>query len=551
MSVDAASLAAMEKRLGLTPLPTEAGLAALETLLTNDGPARTTVLHGDTARIGQVLESYGRKHEIPPSATAKGTVKETAAPAIGAHCPDGVCRLPRPGYPRQRCWSSNPRASGRTASWRNTASIPSPSSRPPAGWKRPSGLCRRRSSLSMSTSAGVAGHLADEKSDALRALFADDSSGPTETPPPAEPPRPARDPDGGQRRQDRRAAARSALRSGRAVARHVPTTATTSPSSACRSASPGLPTRALSGQCSPKASMASRPFPAERWNHAAIYHPERDVPGKTVVRTGAFLPDIDKFDPRYFRISQAEAELMSPEVRLFLEASVEAFEDAGYSRETMARRYGARRRRHRRLHDQRIRPLRLPRTCSCAARLPAAATPAPCRTWSPISTVLPARPISSTPCARPPLDLRPRGRPHAARRPLQDGACRRRQPVAPPAKADRHLPGALHDQSPPTSSAATASAPTAPFSARASAPLVLKPLADAKRDGDHIYGVIIGSGISNAGVRNGFTVPNPNQQAVAIEGGARRRRHRRGNHRLCGGPRFRHGPRRSHRGSRP
>lgn len=47
--------------------------------------------------------------------------------------------------------------------------------------------------------------------------------------------------------------------------------------------------------------------------------------------------------------------------------------------------------------------------------------------------------------------------------------------------------------------------------------LVLKRLADAERDGDHIYGVIKGSGISNAGVRNGFTVPNPRQQAAAIE----------------------------------
>src|SRR5690606_31207453 len=81
-------------------------------------------------------------------------------------------------------------------------------------------------------------------------------------------------------------------------------------------------------------------YPAERWNHAALLHPERDVLGKSVVKTGAFLKDIDKFDPRYFRISQHEAELMSPEVRLFLEASVEAFEDAGYSREYMQARYG-------------------------------------------------------------------------------------------------------------------------------------------------------------------------------------------------------------------
>ncbi|WP_175762685.1 polyketide synthase, partial [Burkholderia anthina] len=55
--------------------------------------------------------------------------------------------------------------------------------------------------------------------------------------------------------------------------------------------------------------------------------------------TGGVLDDIDKFDPRYFNISQRDAELMSPEVRLFLQVGVEAFEDAGYSREQMRQRY--------------------------------------------------------------------------------------------------------------------------------------------------------------------------------------------------------------------
>src|SRR6185295_6100094 len=49
--------------------------------------------------------------------------------------------------------------------------------------------------------------------------------------------------------------------------------------------------------------------------------------------------DIAMFDPRYFNISQRDAELMSPELRLLLQVGVEAFEDAGYSKETLQRAY--------------------------------------------------------------------------------------------------------------------------------------------------------------------------------------------------------------------
>jgi acyl carrier protein len=93
-------------------------------------------------------------------------------------------------------------------------------------------------------------------------------------------------------------------------------------------------------------------FPSDRWDHDALLHPERDVPGKTVVQTGAFLDGIDQFDPRYFRISQAEAELMSPEVRLFLQSCRLLARDHAAP---LRRRCGC----DRRLDDQRVRPVRL------------------------------------------------------------------------------------------------------------------------------------------------------------------------------------------------
>src|SRR2546425_3671373 len=46
--------------------------------------------------------------------------------------------------------------------------------------------------------------------------------------------------------------------------------------------------------------------------------------------------------------------------------------------------------------------------------------------------------------------------------------------------------------------------------------VVLKRLSEAKRDGDHIYGIIRGIALTHGGKTNGYTVPNPHAQAGAI-----------------------------------
>ncbi len=47
--------------------------------------------------------------------------------------------------------------------------------------------------------------------------------------------------------------------------------------------------------------------------------------------------------------------------------------------------------------------------------------------------------------------------------------------------------------------------------------VVLKSLAEAERDGDYIYAVIQGTAVNHNGRTNGYTVPNPNQQAAVIQ----------------------------------
>ncbi|WP_159037099.1 SDR family oxidoreductase, partial [Streptomyces specialis] len=51
---------------------------------------------------------------------------------------------------------------------------------------------------------------------------------------------------------------------------------------------------------------------------------------------GGFLPDIAGFDARFFSISPAEAALMDPQQRLFLEVVWRAFQDAGYASADLA-----------------------------------------------------------------------------------------------------------------------------------------------------------------------------------------------------------------------
>ncbi|MFC9288990.1 beta-ketoacyl synthase N-terminal-like domain-containing protein [Streptomyces sp. NPDC057052] len=70
---------------------------------------------------------------------------------------------------------------------------------------------------------------------------------------------------------------------------------------------------------------------------------ERHRPGWPVdLMWGAFLDDVDRFDPLFFAISPRDAVLMDPQERLFLEVAWEALEDAGYTRARLREQHGGR-----------------------------------------------------------------------------------------------------------------------------------------------------------------------------------------------------------------
>jgi acyl transferase domain-containing protein/SAM-dependent methyltransferase/acyl carrier protein len=69
-------------------------------------------------------------------------------------------------------------------------------------------------------------------------------------------------------------------------------------------------------------------LPAGRWDLDAYFDSNPDAPGKSYVRRGGFLAQVDGFDPQLFGISPREAAMIDPQHRLVLELAWEALEHA-------------------------------------------------------------------------------------------------------------------------------------------------------------------------------------------------------------------------------
>ncbi|MCO1604751.1 beta-ketoacyl synthase N-terminal-like domain-containing protein, partial [Desulfosporosinus nitroreducens] len=86
-------------------------------------------------------------------------------------------------------------------------------------------------------------------------------------------------------------------------------------------------------------------IPAERWALEEFFHkdPQEAVAqGKSYSKWGGFVEGFANFDPLFFNISPREAINMDPQERMFIEASWQVFEDAGYTREQLLAQYNGR-----------------------------------------------------------------------------------------------------------------------------------------------------------------------------------------------------------------
>ena len=80
-----------------------------------------------------------------------------------------------------------------------------------------------------------------------------------------------------------------------------------------------------------QAKNAVREIPHSRFNVSDYYDQNPAATEKISCKWLGVLDEIEYFDPLFFHLSPAEAVVMDPQHRLFLEEGYKAFEDAGYS----------------------------------------------------------------------------------------------------------------------------------------------------------------------------------------------------------------------------
>ncbi|MFG1648029.1 beta-ketoacyl synthase N-terminal-like domain-containing protein, partial [Amycolatopsis sp. NPDC049252] len=96
---------------------------------------------------------------------------------------------------------------------------------------------------------------------------------------------------------------------------------------ACRL--PGAPDPAAFWRLLCDGADAITTVPADRWDAGEFTDPDPGAPGKAVTAAGGFLDRVDLFDAAFFGISPREAASMDPQQRLVLELAWESLESAG------------------------------------------------------------------------------------------------------------------------------------------------------------------------------------------------------------------------------
>ncbi|WP_160138415.1 SDR family NAD(P)-dependent oxidoreductase [Chryseobacterium sp. c4a] len=254
--------------------------------------------------------------------------------------------------------------------------------------------------------------------------------------------------------------------------------------------------------------------PINRWNHSLYYDKDKEAKNKTYAKWGGFIESVDEFDPLFFNIVPIEAEMMDPQERLFMQCVYHTLEDAGYTRQSISKKYNgnvgvfaASMYSEYQLYGisetLQGRPLVLPGNASSIANRISYF----CNFTGPSLTI-------DTMCSSSLTAL------HLACQSIRQGDCQ------------LAIAGGVNVSIHPNKYFILGQARFASSKGRCETfgkdgdgyvpgegvgAVLLKPLSQAIADKDQIYGVIKATAINHGGKTNGYTVPNPKAQAAVIK----------------------------------
>ncbi|WP_054739557.1 SDR family NAD(P)-dependent oxidoreductase [Cellulosilyticum ruminicola] len=266
-------------------------------------------------------------------------------------------------------------------------------------------------------------------------------------------------------------------------------------------------------------------IPKERWKLDGFFEAQRTkavLNGLSYSKWGGFLKDIDCFDPLFFNISPRDAAFMDPQERIFLETAWKCFEDAGYTRQGLK---GNK-------EGNKVGVFVGVTHNNYQLNMAEAAIEKNQRMYVANSTIYSiANRVSFVMNLNGPsltVDTACSSSLYAIS--LACDSIRSKQSTMAIAGG---VNLSLHPSKYITLSAGQFGAEdgrchafceggTGYVPSEAVGAVLLKPLKDAVRDGDMIYGVIKGNGVSHAGKTNGYTVPSTKGQYLAIESAVER-----------------------------
>ena len=238
-------------------------------------------------------------------------------------------------------------------------------------------------------------------------------------------------------------------------------------------------------------------LPPERWDNSRYYDEQKDQPGKTYSKWAGLLDHVDCFDRLFFNISPQEAQLISPQERLFLQEVYASIEDAGYTPKSLSAN----------------------RKIGTFVGVLNEHYPTGVRFWSIANRVSyvfnfqgPSMAVD-TACSSSLTAVH-----------LAIDSLRNRDSDVAIAGGVNLITAPEHLIDLSSLSMLSSGDKCRSFGAdgdgfvdsEAVGALILKPLHRAVADGDHIYGVIKGSAVNSGGKTNNYMVPNPNMQAQLV-----------------------------------